>query len=253
MKPLAAVALIAAVAALAAASAGVRAQAVASNSSTTTYRFVTVDGLKIFYREAGPRDAPTILMLHSYPSSSRMFATLIPLLADRYHLVAPDYPGFGESDAPPASEFAYTFDHLARVVADFTQVVGLRDYVLLQQDYGGPIGMRLAVAHPERVRAIIVQNAVAHEDRSRPGLGHSPRLLEGPRGLRGQGDPSDSRRSKAPGRGISARLRIPSATTRRLGSGRALICRGRASVRSSPISSSTTRPMSPPTRHGRPG
>ncbi len=164
MKPLEAVALIAAVAALAAASGAARAQPVVSDSSTTTYRFVTVDGLEIFFREAGPKDAPTILMLHGYPSSSRMFATLIPLLADRYHLVAPDYPGFGESDAPPASEFAYTFDHLARVVADFTQVVGLRDYVLLQQDYGGPIGMRLAVAHPERVRAIIVQNAVAHED-----------------------------------------------------------------------------------------
>jgi pimeloyl-ACP methyl ester carboxylesterase len=163
MKPLAAFALIAAVAALAAASGGARAQPVASDSSTTAYRFVTVDGLKIFYREAGPKDAPTILMLHGYPSSSRMFATLIPLLADRYHLVAPDDPGFGESDAPLASEFAYTFDHLAKVVDDFTQAVGLRDYVLLQQDYGGPIGMRLAVAHPERVRAIIVQNAVAHE------------------------------------------------------------------------------------------
>jgi pimeloyl-ACP methyl ester carboxylesterase len=93
-----------------------------------------------------------------------MFATLIPLLADRYHLVAPDYPGFGESDAPPASSFHYTFDHLAKVVDRFTQVIGLHDYVLCQQDYGGPIGMRLAVAHPERVRAIIVQNAVAHED-----------------------------------------------------------------------------------------
>ena len=164
MKPLAAVALIGAVAALAAASGRARAQPVVSDSSTTTHRFATVDGLRIFYREAGPKHAPTILMLHGYPSSSRMFATLIPLLADRYHLVAPDYPGFGESDAPPASECAYTFDHLAKVVADFTEVVGLRDYVLLQQDYGGPIGMRLAVAHPERVRAIIVQNAVADED-----------------------------------------------------------------------------------------
>jgi pimeloyl-ACP methyl ester carboxylesterase len=140
------------------------AQPVPSDSSTTTYQTVTVDGLKIFYREAGPKDAPTILMLHGYPSSSRMFATLIPLLADRYHLVAPDYPGFGQSDAPPASEFRYTFDHLAKVVDDFTQAVGLRGYVLLQQDYGGPIGMRLAVAHPARVRAIIVQNAVAHEE-----------------------------------------------------------------------------------------
>jgi len=91
------------------------------------YHTVPVDGVRIFYREAGPKDAPTILLLYGYPSSSRMFATLIPLLADRYHLVAPDYPGFGESDAPPASSFHYTFDHLAKVVDDFTQVVGLHD------------------------------------------------------------------------------------------------------------------------------
>lgn len=135
-----------------------------SDSSTTTYHTVKVDGLNIFYREAGPENAPTILLLHGYPSSSRMFATLIPLLADRYHLVAPDYPGFGASDAPPAFDFHYTFDHLAQVVDDFTQAIGLRDYVLYHQDYGGPIGMRLAVMHPERVRAIIIQNAVAHEE-----------------------------------------------------------------------------------------
>jgi pimeloyl-ACP methyl ester carboxylesterase len=162
MKHALAAAIAAAAAALALAPA--KAQPLASDSSTTTYRTVLVDGLSIFYREAGPKDAPTILLLHGYPSSSRMFATLIPLLADRYHLVAPDYSGFGQSDAPPASEFAYTFDHLAKVVDDFTQAVGLHEYVLCQQDYGGPIGMRLAVANPERVRAIIVQNAVAHED-----------------------------------------------------------------------------------------
>lgn len=162
MKRMLASALIASAAALALA-AGAKAQPVASDSSTTTYRTVSLDGLKIFYREAGPKDAPAILMLHGYPSSSRMFATLIPLLADRYHLVAPDYPGFGQSDAPSASDFAYTFDHLASVIDAFTQALGLRDYVLVQQDYGGPIGMRLAVAHPERVRAIVVQNAVAHE------------------------------------------------------------------------------------------
>ncbi len=140
------------------------AQTTSSISSTNSYRTVTVDGLKIFYREAGPKDAPTILLLHGYPSSSRMFATLIPLLADRYHLVAPDYPGFGESDAPPAAQFQYTFDHLAEVIGHFTNQLGLDSYVLYQQDYGGPIGMRLAVAHPERVRAIIIQNAVCHED-----------------------------------------------------------------------------------------
>lgn len=135
-----------------------------SVSSTITYNTVPVDGLTIFYREAGRKDAPTILMLHGYPSSSRMFATLIPLLVDRYHVIAPDYPGFGQSGAPPADSFSYTFDHLAKVMEDFTDVLGLTSYVLLQQDYGGPIGMRLAMAHPERVRAIIVQNAVSHEE-----------------------------------------------------------------------------------------
>jgi len=164
MKHVLATAMLAATAAVLSAAGGARAQTVPSISSTTTYHTVIVDGLKIFYREAGPKDAPTILLLHGYPSSSRMFATLIPLLADRYHLVAPDYPGFGESDAPPATAFHYTFDHLAGIVDDFTQQLGLRSYVLYHQDYGGPIGMRLALAHPERVKAIIVQNAVAHEE-----------------------------------------------------------------------------------------
>ncbi|MEA3264710.1 MAG: alpha/beta hydrolase [Pseudomonadota bacterium] len=140
-----------------------------STSASIAYRTVQVDGVDIFYREAGPKDAPTILLLHGYPSSSRMFATLIPLLADRYHVVAPDYPGFGESGTPPASTFTYTFDNLAKVMDGFTQAVGLKSYVLYQQDYGGPIGLRLAIAHPERVRAIIVQNAVAHDEGLGPG------------------------------------------------------------------------------------
>ncbi len=143
---------------------GAEAQTSPSTSATTTYHTVAVDGLKVFYREAGPPDAPTVLLLHGYPSSSRMFATLIPLLADRYHLVAPDYPGFGQSDSPPASEFRYSFDHLAEVLDHFTQALGLKSYVLYQQDYGGPVGMRLAMAHPERLDGIIVQNAVAHDD-----------------------------------------------------------------------------------------
>src|ERR1700712_6137608 len=164
MKHRSVMAVLATTAALLSGSGLARGRTVPSLSSTTTYNMVGVDGVKIFYREAGPKDAPTILLLHGYPSSSRMFATLIPLLADRYHLVAPDYPGFGESDAPAPSQFHYTFDHLAEVIDDFTQQLGLHSYVLYQQDYGGPIGMRLAVAHPKRVRAIIVQNAVAHED-----------------------------------------------------------------------------------------
>jgi pimeloyl-ACP methyl ester carboxylesterase len=135
-----------------------------STHATTVYRYADLGGLKIFYREAGPPAAPTILLLHGLPSSSRMFDTLIPLLADRYHLVAPDYPGFGHSDAPPPGKFDYTFDNIAKVIDAFTKAIGLEKYALYVNDYGGPIGFRLALAHPERVTAIIVQNAVAHND-----------------------------------------------------------------------------------------
>lgn len=131
---------------------------------TTVYKFIDIDGLRIFYREAGPAAAPTILLLHGLPSSSREFDTLIPLLADRYHLVAPDYPGFGHSDTPSPDKFDYTFRNITDVIDEFTQTLGLNKYALYVHDYGGPIGFRLAVAHPERVTAIIVQNAVAHDD-----------------------------------------------------------------------------------------
>jgi pimeloyl-ACP methyl ester carboxylesterase len=124
---------------------------------------IDVDGLCIFYREVGPRDAPTVLLLHGFPSSSRMYEPLLSRLGDRYHLVAPDYPGFGHSDAPSPAEFSYTFDRLAAVTDRFTQVLGLERYVLFMQDYGGPVGFRLASAHPGCVQAMIVQNAVAHE------------------------------------------------------------------------------------------
>ncbi len=143
---------------------GAQAQPSPAISAATTYHTVGVDGVDIFYREAGPKEAPTLLLLHGFPSSSRMFETLIPRLADRYHLVAPDYPGFGLSDAPPPSQYAYTFDHIASTVDHLTNVLGLMRYSLYLQDYGGPIGFRLAVAHPERVKAIIIQNAVASED-----------------------------------------------------------------------------------------
>ena len=133
-------------------------------SSQTTYRTIAVNGLKIFYREAGPANAPVILLLHGFPSSSRMFDTLMPALADRYHLVAPDYPGFGHSDAPAADKIAYSFDAIAGIVGAFTEALHLDRYALYVQDYGGPVGYRLAVAHPERVTALIVQNAVAHEE-----------------------------------------------------------------------------------------
>jgi pimeloyl-ACP methyl ester carboxylesterase len=131
--------------------------------STTRYQRVAVDGLTIFYREAGPANAPTILLLHGFPSSSRMYEPLFSRLSDHYHLIAPDYPGFGHSDAPQPAQFSYTFDHLAEVIQRFCETLGLNRYTLFMQDYGGPVGFRLALAHPERVNAMIVQNAVAHE------------------------------------------------------------------------------------------
>jgi pimeloyl-ACP methyl ester carboxylesterase len=130
----------------------------------TFYRTIQIDGLSIFYREAGPRDAPTLLLLHGFPSSSRMYEPLFARLSDRYHLIAPDYPGFGHSDWPDPKRFDYTFDHIASVIDDFTQAVGLSHYTLYVQDYGGPVGFRMVLAHPERVQALIVQNAVAHNE-----------------------------------------------------------------------------------------
>jgi len=128
------------------------------------YRTVNVDGLSIFYRETGPKDGPTTLLLHGLPSSSRMFQSLLTRLSDRYHLVAPDYPGFGHSDWPDPKKFPYTFDHIAQVMGDFTQALGLSRYTLYMQDYGGPVGFRMVLAHPEAVQALIVQDAVAHNE-----------------------------------------------------------------------------------------
>jgi pimeloyl-ACP methyl ester carboxylesterase len=133
------------------------------------YRTVKVDGLSIFYRETGPEDAPTILLLHGLPSSSRMFQSLLTRLSDRYHLVAPDYPGFGHSDWPDPKQFDYTFDRIARVMDGFTEALGLSRYTLYMQDYGGPVGFRMVLTHPERVQALIVQDAVAHNE----GLGEN--------------------------------------------------------------------------------
>src|SRR5271156_106102 len=130
----------------------------------TAYRSIQIDGLSIFYREAGPNNAPTLLLLHGLPSSSRMFDPLFVRLSDRYHLVAPDYPGFGHSDWPDPKKFAYTFDHIAEVMNQFTEALGLAHYTLYIQDYGGPVGFRMILAHPERVEALIVQDAVAHNE-----------------------------------------------------------------------------------------
>jgi pimeloyl-ACP methyl ester carboxylesterase len=128
------------------------------------YKNATVDGLDLFYREAGNPANPAILLLHGYPTSSHMFRGLIPLLADRYHVIAPDLPGFGFSEAPAREAFAYTFDHLAQVIGAFTEVVGLSSYALYVFDYGAPVGLRLALAHPERVTALISQNGNAYAE-----------------------------------------------------------------------------------------
>lgn len=129
---------------------------------STLYRTIQIDGLSIFYREAGPKDAPTLLLLHGFPSSSRMFEPLFARLSDRYHLIAPDYPGFGHSDWPDPKKFVYTFDHIAELMNHFTEALGLSRYTLYMQDYGGPVGFRMILAHPDRVAALIVQDAVAH-------------------------------------------------------------------------------------------
>jgi pimeloyl-ACP methyl ester carboxylesterase len=139
------------------------AQNMTSSRQSISYHTVDIQGLNIFYREAGAANAPTVLLLHGFPSSSRMWEPLLPLLADRYHLIAPDYSGFGHSSAPSPSSFDYTFDNLARVMDELTTRLGITSYALFMQDYGGPVGFRMALAHPERVRALVIQNAVSHE------------------------------------------------------------------------------------------
>lgn len=128
------------------------------------YKTADVDGVKIFYREAGPRDAQTLLLLHGFPTSSHMFRDLIPLLADRFHVVAPDLVGFGQSDMPSRETFSYTFDNIAAVVDRFTEVIGLKSFAIYVFDYGAPTGFRIALKHPERVTAIITQNGNAYEE-----------------------------------------------------------------------------------------
>ena len=138
--------------------------AMESTSATTTYHRVTIDGVGVFYREAGPKDAATIVLLHGFPSSSREFDTLIPLLATRYHLIAPDFPGFGHSDAPPPSSHTYTFDNLARTTSGLLDHLRIDRCAFFLHDYGGPVGFRIFLAHPQRVAALIIQNANAYQE-----------------------------------------------------------------------------------------
>ena len=129
-----------------------------STNATTPYHRVQVDGVGIFYREAGPKNAPTILLLHGFPSSSREFDRLIPLLATKYHLIAPDYPGFGLSDAPAPQVYSYTFAHLAQTMSDFLEKLKVMHYTMYLHDYGAPIGFRIILAHPDQLNALIIQN-----------------------------------------------------------------------------------------------
>ena len=135
-----------------------------SDSPRVQYRSVRVKGLDVFYREAGPETAPTLLLLHGFPTSSLMFRDLIPKLAGRFRVIAPDYPGFGQSSFPPASTFRYSFESLAQVLEGFTEKLGLGRYALYVQDYGAPLGFRLALLHPERVSALVVQNGNAYAE-----------------------------------------------------------------------------------------
>ncbi len=132
--------------------------------ATVHYRSATIEGVKMFYREAGPTDGPVVLLLHGFPTSSHMFRNLIPLLADRYHVIAPDYPGFGQSDAPDRAHFAYSFAHYADMVDALVDGIGVESYAMYVMDYGAPVGYRLALKRPERVTGLIVQNGNAYEE-----------------------------------------------------------------------------------------
>jgi pimeloyl-ACP methyl ester carboxylesterase len=146
---------------------------VTQTSRPTTYHFATVNGRRLFYREAGDRSRPTIILLHGFPSSSFMFRDLIPQLADGFHVIAPDYIGFGQSDAPSATEFDYTFDNLTTHVAGLIDQLGLKSYVLYMQDYGGPVGFRIFTQRPDAVKGFVIQNTNAYME----GVGDPPKQV----------------------------------------------------------------------------
>ncbi len=142
----------------------------APDPTATTYRRVQVQGRSVFYREAGSPSTPVIVLLHGFPSSSHMFRDLIPLLAHRFHVIAPDYIGFGHSDAPEAQDFEYSFDSLAAHVQGLLDQIGVTDAIYYMQDYGGPVGMRLATGRPDRVKGLVIQNANAYMDGLTPAV-----------------------------------------------------------------------------------
>ena len=160
----AAVALVASALTFTISRAGSNPGAAAASTQTIHYETVKLDGLDIFYREAGPKDAPTILLLHGFPTSSNMFRNLIPRLATSFHVVAPDYPGFGQSSMPSHKDYAYTFDNLSKIVEQLVNKLGLKHYSMYVMDYGAPVGYRLALRQPERVQALIVQNGNAYDE-----------------------------------------------------------------------------------------
>jgi pimeloyl-ACP methyl ester carboxylesterase len=133
-------------------------------AAQTHHRTASIDGVNVFYREAGPADAPAIVLLHGFPSSSNMFRNLIPALADRYHVIAPDYPGFGHSDMPDRGQFRYSFARFADITDTLLTRLGVSRYALYVMDYGAPVGYRLALKHPERVTALVIQNGNAYEE-----------------------------------------------------------------------------------------
>ncbi|HEY0146211.1 MAG TPA: alpha/beta fold hydrolase, partial [Methylovirgula sp.] len=130
----------------------------------THHRTAKVDGVNIFYREAGPKDGPTVLLLHGFPTSSHMFRNLIPYLADRYHVIAPDYPGYGQSDAPDFKSFSYTFEKFGELVDGLLQQLGVRSYAMYVMDYGAPVGWQLALKHPDAITGLIIQNGNAYDE-----------------------------------------------------------------------------------------
>jgi pimeloyl-ACP methyl ester carboxylesterase len=145
-------------------SAGMANTCIAQTTPRVLHKKTQVGELEIFYREAGPKDAPVVLLLHGFPTSSQMFRNLIPKLADKYRVIAPDYPGYGHSSMPARDKFTYTFDNLAKVIDEFTEQLELKRYAMYVQDYGAPVGYRLAVKHPERITGIVVQNGNAYDE-----------------------------------------------------------------------------------------